>query len=358
MTTPQEQRGIDEQVVDYGDPSLNSTEADIMGAFEDDEQTGETPAPSQDGEGQTQETGEPPAPEGQDTASGGDNEPQGGEGDDGALRRRDGTVVAESGKERREFIEQRKEERATRQLALARQELETLRKQVDDSRVLNDMPKQLGLETNEVQAGLQIMSQFKQDPMAVAKWALQETLSMGYNLSQIVGEGQDSVEMRAIRKMIDDRVGPVVDQQRTTAQEQEARQAAMREYNTFMAQHEHADVHEDALAQLLERDSSLTPSSAYWRLREFATRQGLDFAQPLGPQLREKMQQGRQQQAPAQQAPASAPPSTPAQQPVTAPMPNGASPLTPQQSAEPTYADPNDDWESIIAASMRSAGMR
>lgn len=337
---------LDDSVVDYGDSTLNDTENQILSVFDDPPAPAPEPEPEPEPKGDDTVTPETDSEEEELTRNA-----------DGALVRKDGTIVAEAGKERREFVQQKREERATRQLAAAREELTQLRSTVEQLQKSNTLAQQYNLQPSELQAGMQIMSEFRNNPVAVAQWALKETLAMGYNLKQIVGEGDASVEMQAIRKMIDERVGPVVDQQRATSQEQEQRQAALRQYNEFMQKHEHADVHEDALASLMQKEPGLSADAAYWRLREFASRMQLDFAQPLGPQLRTKME--RQQQPQTQSAPASAPPrQQQVQQPAMAPMPNGASPNTPVQSAQQMFADPSSDWDAIVADSMRAAGMQ
>lgn len=354
---------------DFGDPAFNDTEQQIMDGVEppsDEPQDTDATPPAQ------QQTPTEPASAGDDADT--DKARQSGEGEPpaqqqpaqtqqrsdrpnadnkGNLVDGQGNVIAAAGRERRIF---ENNERLVKQNRSLNQELTALRQSNEQVQQLMAQPAQLGLTPQDVQAAYQIMGEFKKNPMSVAQWALKETLAMGYNLQQIVGEGEGSIEMQAIAKMIDNRVGPVVDKQQQTQQNIAAQQAAMREYNTFIQTHEHALVHEDALAQLLERSPGLTPDGAYWRLHSYAQQHGLDFSQPLGPQIAAKQQAAQQQPAPQGQ-----PATPPAQQrPVqssAAPMPNGASPTNQQQSAQPMFADPNTEWDDIIGQSMRDAGM-
>ncbi len=56
------------------------------------------------------------------------------------------------------------------------------------SQVLNQIPQKLGLDQRETEMGMQAIASFKKDPVSTARWMLQETMRMGYDLKQIVGE--------------------------------------------------------------------------------------------------------------------------------------------------------------------------
>lgn len=345
--------------MDFGDPAFNDTEADIMGAFDEPQDTDAEALTEEDIEAEPAADTAP-----QDGAGAGEDgadepserpEPARTNGHDGSRPRADadgnlldanGKIIATAGRERRIFEQNDRLKRHVSHLEQQVQQLQNNAQQIDQ---IAGMPAQHGLSPQDVNAGMRIMSEFKRDPMAVAKWALQETLALGYNLKQIVGDGAGGIEMQAIAKMIDDRVGPVVQKTQQQTEQERARDVATQQYNAFMAKHDYADVHEDALAAMIKQNDQLTPETAYWQLREYAARHQLDFTQPLGPQM-----QQRQQPAPARHV--SQPQPQPQQRP-SAPMPAGVAPAAAPQTQNP-FADPNSDWEDIIADSMRAAGMQ
>lgn len=261
-----------------------------------------------------------------------------------------GNIVAAAGAERRHY---ERAQAAQRTITRLEQELQEAKSQDYMSQALNGAPKELGLDMQETQMGLQAIAAFKKDPVATAQWMLQETMRLGYTLPQIVGgdaaNGQvnsGSLDLQAVRSMISEAVQPLVGDREAQQQETQRMQAAQREYDTFLAKHDFADVHEDALAGMLKKDASLTPETAYWRLREFASRNGLDFSKPLREQVQSRAQSGNN---------ASNGNATPQAQQERAPMPNGGAPTNDMRDG-PVMADPNDAWDTIVRQSLRDAG--
>lgn len=268
---------------------------------------------------------------------------------DGNLVDADGNIVAKAGAERRQY------ERVQAQASYI-QQLETEMRQFRErdamAGVLNDAPTKLGLNMQETEMGLQAIASFKKDPVATARWMLQETLRLGYNLNQIVGEdaqGQlnsGSLDLQAVKSMINEAVSPMLQDRNAQQQQEQTLAAAKREYDAFIAKYEHASVHEDVLATMLQEDASLTPQEAYWQLREFAAKHQFDFSKPLRDQA-----VSRQQRAPQQQNGNATPKAQ-----STMPMPNGGAPVS-NAAPQSAFADPDDAWDSIVADSLREAGM-
>lgn len=352
-----------EDGIDFGDPTLNDTEAGIMEGFDDGTPT--------DDAGQAQPDAEAPteaAPQGDEQPdAGGSAQPAPAEGGqaqpaqqqqpaptgqphgrlqsdkDGNLIDAAGKVVATAGRERRIFEQNDRLKKHSHNLET---QVSQLRAEAEKINQIAGMPAQHGLGASEVEMGMKIMADFKNNPLSVAQWALKETLAMGYNLKNIIGEGEAGIEMQAIARMIDQKVDPVVQQTQQRTQQDTAQQAARQQYDAFMAKHEHAGQHEDALTVMLQKDPSLTPETAYWRLSAYAAQNGYDFSQPLGPQINAR----RQQQAAPQPAPQPV-------QPTPAPMPQGAAPSA-MASNQQMFASPDAEWDDIIGDSMRNAGMR
>jgi len=259
-----------------------------------------------------------------------------------------GNIVAAAGAERRHY---ERVQQQTRYISRLENDLTEARKAASMTGVLNDVPAKLGLDGRETEMGMQIVASFKKDPVATARWALQETMRMGYTLAQIVGEaaqGQPlggSMDLQAVRAMINDAVHPLVTDRATAERNAQNDAAAARDYEAFIAKHDHASVHDDVLAAMLTQDKGLTPEVAYWQLREYAAKNALDFTQPLRAQVLAR--QGQPQAAPNGGAPVA--------RNGQMPMPNGGNPVADMRS-DPEMASPDDSWDTIVQQSLRTAG--
>lgn len=259
----------------------------------------------------------------------------------------DGKVIASAGADRRQY---ERNQRQVMHITNLERELTELRDASDTQGALNGAPQVLGLDARETEMGLQAIASFKKDPVATARWMLQETMRLGYNLKQIVGEDADgqvaggSMDLNAIKSMIADQVGPLLQDRNAQQQATNANQSAQREYSTFVAKHEFAELHQSVIANMLNSKTAGSPEAAYWQLREYATKNQLDFTQPLGPQMQAK--QGAQPPASNGNVPPQA------QQ---IPMPQGSAP-TQQMQTQPTMADPDANWDTIVQQSLAEAG--
>jgi hypothetical protein len=370
-----------EDSFDFGDPTLNDPDYESKvdaadqqqqqppaddGANDDGAQTQSTPA-----DGQREDGGQQPAPQQQNgdqqqkpdagASSGSDKgaPPQDGKQGQPSANKVDakgnivddkGNIIAAAGVERRQY------ERAQRQQSYISQletQLTEERNKRADIVALNGAPEKLGLDARETELGLQAIASFKKDPVATARWMLQETMRLGYSVKDIIGTdaagqgGSGSLDLQAIKSMINDAVGPMLQDRTAQQRELEAREQAQREYDAFVSKHEYADTHEDVLANMLADNRSLTPEVAYWQLREYAAKNGLDFTKPLRAQVEARER--------AQERPGNAAPQAQTQQPQMAPMPNGSSPSQDMRTG-PQMASPDDTWDQILQQSLAEAG--
>lgn len=285
-----------------------------------------------------------------------------------------GQVVARAGAERRMFERARRVEgeltNTRSQLQQARHEVQRLSQAIQQQQqqqpqepAIITSARQRGISDNELQVGLDIVAQIKTDPIAGARFVLQSAMAQGYNLEQIIGT-QDGVpnsalDMGAVRNMINSAVEPLTNAQQQQQQREQQQNDAQQQYNTFVATHEHASVHMDAIATLCKNNPNLSPERAYYEVKMFAAQNGLDFSQPLGPQVAmrsapvtvDQMNQQLQTQQ-TQQTQQRAP-----MQPNQPPLPTSgvSSDLNIQTHGT---ASSDDDWDSIISQSMQEAGMR
>jgi post-segregation antitoxin (ccd killing protein) len=219
-----------------------------------------------------------------------------------------------------------------------------LHQEVQSRQFLNDIPRQYQLSNEQVAEGLDFARRIKQgDLLGVAKDLVAKAAAGGVNISEIVGTTVgDSVDMRAIRAMMDERLGPITRAEAQTVEQDQARERATTAYNEFISINEYADVQGEIIAAYA-KNNGVPLQKAYNDVRNFAATNQLDFSLPLGPQIEERraqaavpVEQQQQQQQPANNT-------------QLRPMPNGvsthSSAVTPQT---PVYADPDDDWGSII----------
>jgi hypothetical protein len=355
-------REYDEPELDFGDPELNDPDyeekvGNADAATTDTTADTVTQEPASTGTDASQ-SGSAPSAGGADAGSGGAGAQQGQQptapvggtrsDDKGNLVDARGNIIAAAGAERRHY---EKTQQQGRYIATLERDIAALRSGSEMAQALNGAPAQLGLSASETDLALQFVSSFKKDPVATARWALQETMRMGYNLQQIVGDaapGQPlggSMDLGAVKAMIAEAVQPLVGDRQAAQRNAQIATDAERDYNAFIAKHDNAAVHDDTLANMLRQDDTLTPETAYWQLVAYAARNGLDFAQPLRAQVLARQNGQAASNGHAQ------PPSAQRQMP----MPNGSNPVGNMQQND-GMAAPDDSWDSIVQASLRSAG--
>lgn len=227
--------------------------------------------------------------------------------------------------------------------------LQTAELQLREINYLNGVPQRFQLNNEEVATALDWAARMKREPLSVAKDLLAMITAQGYNVTDLLGKDVgDSIDMRGIKALLDQRLAPI-EQQRNETREEDARlQDARRQYNQFLNDNEFASVHENEIAALAKREQ-INPQQAYNQLYRFAADNSLDFSMPLGPQIvakreaagQQQQPNGQQQQQPNAQRPL---PSNGAQTRV-----DGAKPQT------PVMADPDDDWATIINRAMQTS---
>lgn len=252
-----------------------------------------------------------------------------------------GNIIASRGAERRIHERAMRLQDALDQTTTRLQELEYKSRMTE---VLNGLPQKYGLDQNDVAQSLALAQVFKQNPVQAAREIVAMAMQQGYNLSQIIGEQiGDSVDMRAITQLIDQRLTPLTQDVETRRRNEQIENEARRQYNQFLQRHEHANVHETEIARLAQQ-YKVRPEEAYLHLRNFAEQRGLDFSKPLKPQVEALMQQ--QQQPTQQQHQGVSQP----QQRAQLPMPNGSGtgnvPVV--DTNERTFADVDASWDEIL----------
>ena len=143
----------------------------------------------------------------------------------------------------------------------------------------------MGISKEDYNEGVALLAQWGKDPVGVAREVVSRTLAMGHNVTDILGASAgDALEMRAVRKLIDEATRGQRQQEAQTQAVQQQRNAATQQYEQFVMRYPDAETHGDAIANLMN-EQKLSAVEAYHEVTHFALRNGLDFNQPLAPQM-------------------------------------------------------------------------
>ena len=198
---------------------------------------------------------------------------------------------------------------------------------------------QANISHDELATAIDMAGRMKTNPLSVAKEIVAMVAAEGYNVTDLLGaDVGDSIDMKAIKQMIDTRLAPITQQEQVRTQNSQHEAAALKAYNGFVSQNTYADVHADEIASVMQK-YGLKPQAAYNELMSVINRNGLDPSQPLQPQI--AMRKQRMQQQPA------------AQQNNAKPMPNGAVTRSATVGAN-TVAQADTSWDDLIRSAMKS----
>ena len=255
-----------------------------------------------------------------------------------------GSIIAQKGTVRRVYEENgRLKQRLTDAEKMATEAHNRMR----ELTVLNNVPAQYGLDTEDIATAMDMAGRVKKgDLLSVAREIVAMAAAQGHNISTIVGENVgDAVDMTAIKKMLETHLGPVAAARQESQQDVQIRTAAKQQYDKFIDDNPYADLHQFEIAKISEHDN-ISPQRAYNNLMDFARRNQLDFSQPLEPQIRER----------AEGATATAASVQPLMATPVRPMPHGAAVTSGNgvQPPAPVYADPDDDWGTIIRDAQKA----
>ena len=250
------------------------------------------------------------------------------------LKDASGNIVAAGGKERR-FYEQAQRFRV--EAENGKKEIESLKGQLEAINSAGNLGTQYDLTPDELSTGAQLVKSFKEDPVNTVKYLLTQAQSNGHNIDGLTG----SADMSAIKKMMEDTMGPLLQERQANLDTQARDDQAKQIHTEFMAKHPDADIHQDSLARLLDQDPSLTPEAAYFKLKSFYLERNLDWNSSLA-----------DLEAKAKDTPAP----DPADANTQSSLPQGNVPAG-NVTDTADIADVNTSMDDIIRQSMREEGM-
>lgn len=256
---------------------------------------------------------------------------------------KDGKIIARAGESARHWQEASRAtaqvNNLTRQMTVMQQERERDKQVLQQAREIAELPTKMGITREEYNEGITLISNWKKNPVETAREIVARTLTLGYNVTDILGKNAgDALEMKAVSQLVKQATAPLEQQQQAAARQAQANTQAETAYNQFIAQFPDAELHAEPIANLMGKGRSA--ERAYFEVKMFALEHGLDFTQPLGPQV-VAMQQRQNGQRPTDQQ--------------RAPMANGNGRGSERQmTSEPAMADANSDWGSILSDVMKA----
>lgn len=260
-----------------------------------------------------------------------------------------GNIVAKAGAERRHWERSYRSETVV--VPGLQREVSRLTQELAAARAATQAAQQAGLNDQESTTAIQLMAAWKKNPGDTLRWLLTEYQKAGNDISGLLGgEGAQQTGVGAIARLIDEKLKPFTEAQQQQQQSTQAQQEAAQEAQRFFGSYPDAVIHEAPIANLMQQYPSMSAEAAYWRLKAYVQQNGLDWNQPLAPQVLQRQQtaQGGDQGAPNSQQQQ--------QQRQPAPMPNGVNGGAALSVPAPAVNEASDSVADIVRSAMRDAG--
>jgi hypothetical protein len=193
-----------------------------------------------------------------------------------------GEVVANPGLQQRLYETSQRVERENQSLKTRIAGLENALRQSNE--VIQEAAR-LGVAPQDQMIAVRVMSDFMKDPVRTLQALVEEVKSKGYPipfLNEGVSQGMD---MNALSRMIDAKLQPMLQREQAVQHQQQARQQANRDLEAFLEENQEANANLDVLSEMLQAQPGLPLPSAYTKMIRWAHENGLDWTQPLKPQI-------------------------------------------------------------------------
>ena len=259
-----------------------------------------------------------------------------------------GKVVAQGGIERRVYEEGQRHARENNAL---KQQVGQLQGFVNSVSEVTREAARLNIRPEDQMIAMKVMADFLRDPVRTVQYLVEEVKAKGYPIPFLAEGVSPGMDMNAIARMIDQKMQPLTQQQQQSVQAQQLRQRAEADLNSFLGENTDAEQNLDVLSEMLQAQPGLTIQSAYTKMIRWSHEQGLDWTQPLKPQIAMR-QQGAQQ------------PTHQQQQTNERPLPGGrsvgsrAQPVNRGANGSGAQYNENASWAEIIRSSMEENNIR
>lgn len=155
---------------------------------------------------------------------------------------------------------------------------------------LDDQIKASKLDMRQVKEALDLRAMAERDPVLAVRDIVARVLATGITMDQLFGpDAVPGINAQVITNELDRRLGPLEQQQKQAAQQQQINERAQEQMEQYVHNHPYADVHGVEISNLVSQHG-MSPEKAYYELRSWVERRGFDFTSPLEPQIRAAMQ--------------------------------------------------------------------
>jgi hypothetical protein len=218
----------------------------------------------------------------------------------GELLDRNGQIVATTRREKQLAYNLNRAQYAANQ---STRQLRAMQQHLQAYQGLDQVMKQHNLSPQMAREALQLRAMAEQNPIMAIRDIIARVLATGATMEDILGnDAVPQINARVITNELDRRLGPVEQAARQRQRQEQIAETAQVQMEQFVQSHPYAETHGVEISNLVS-SHGLTPERAYFELRSWVERRGLDFTSPLRPQLEAAMQRrqaggGRRQSTP------------------------------------------------------------
>jgi hypothetical protein len=200
----------------------------------------------------------------------------------GELLDKDGRVVAATRREKQLAYNLNRAQYAANQSARTMQKMQ---QHLQAFQGLDQAMKQHNISPQMAQEAFQLRAMAEQNPIMAVRDIIARVLATGVTMEDIFGhDAVPQINARVITNELDRRLGPLEKQTKAQERQAQVQEQAQVMMENFVQQHPHAETHGVEISNLVQQHN-LTPERAYFELRSWVERRGMDFTSPLKPQL-------------------------------------------------------------------------
>jgi hypothetical protein len=209
----------------------------------------------------------------------------------GELLDRNGQVIASTRREKQLAYNLNRAQYAANQ---ASRDLRKMQQHFQQFAAIDQTMKQHNLSPQMAQEALQLRAMAEKDPIMAVRDVIARVLAAGVTMEDIFGhDAVPQINARVITNELDRRLAPVENAARERQRAERIAETAQVQMEQFVQQHPHAETHGVEISNLVQQHN-LSPERAYFELRSWVERRGMDFTSPLRPQIEAAMKRQRE----------------------------------------------------------------
>jgi hypothetical protein len=208
----------------------------------------------------------------------------------GELLDRNGQIVATTRREKQLAYNLNRAQYAANQSA---RRMQAMQQHLQAYQGLDQVMKQHNLSPTMAREALQLRAMAEQNPIMAIRDIIARVLATGATMEDILGnDAVPQINARVITSELDRRLGPIEQAAKQRQRSEQIAETAQVQMEQFVQSHPHAETHGMEISNLVS-SHGLTPERAYFELRSWVERRGLDFTSPLKPQIEAAMKRQR-----------------------------------------------------------------